>query len=251
MSKNTLYLSVIIPCYNESENLKRGLLNEVFTFLTTLKFSWELIISDDGSSDNCRTFIEAFIQDKKQVSLLKNHHGGKPAAIYQGIQAARGEYILFTDMDQSTPIQELHKILPYLKEYMIVIGSRADRKNFPLYRKIGSKAFKGFRKAILLKDIQDTQCGFKLFHAELLRLLFPKLGFLRKPKDVVGWRVTSFDVELLHLAEVSGHRVKEVLVEWEDRDVTKGKKKSYAKESLEMLVEIIKIKLNDIRGVYK
>jgi dolichyl-phosphate beta-glucosyltransferase len=182
--------------------------------------------------------------------MVKNQHGGKPAAIYRGIQTARGDYSLFTDMDQSTPIRELSKFLPYLDQYQVVIGSRIRRKSFPLYRRVGSKFFQMIRQTILLPGIHDTQCGFKVFKTSLARELFPQLGVFRSKTAVNGWKVTSFDIELLHLAERRKLEIKEVAVDWEDRDLAKDKNKNYLNESKEMLIEILKVKWNDLKGLY-
>ncbi|MGE5582610.1 MAG: glycosyltransferase [Bacillota bacterium] len=251
MAENAIFLSVIIPCYNESENLAGGVLDEVYAFLDTLDFAWELIISDDGSSDNSRGLAQKFAAGRDRVFLLKNSHGGKPAAIYAGILKARGEYLLFSDLDQSTPMKELRKFIPYLREFDAVIGSRIERKNFPWYRRIGSQVFKSLRKMLLLKKIDDTQCGFKAFKTGLIREIFPKLRAVQKKGKAQGWKVTSFDVELLHLIEIRHKRIKEVPVEWEDRDLAKGKNRKYLKESWEMLLEILRVKVNDWRGFYK
>lgn len=248
---NKPYLSVVIPCYNESENLQKGVLNEIYEFLKNQKFVWEVIISDDGSTDDSRELTEKFIRDKKGFRLIENIHGGKPSAIWGGIKDAQGQYVLFTDMDQSAPIGEVLKLIPFFNRYEVVIGSRGtERKNFSLFRKIGSAVFRAIRKIILLKDIDDTQCGFKAFRTDVAKKIFPKLQFFKKEKEVKGWKVTSFDVELLFIAEKLGYKIKEVSIEWQDRDVSKGKKKSYLKESKEMLGQIIRVKINDIRGLY-
>jgi dolichyl-phosphate beta-glucosyltransferase len=136
-------------------------------------------------------------------------------------------------------------------DYDVVIGSRADRKNFPLYRRMGSRLFRLVRQALLLRQIKDTQCGFKLIRTKLAHRLFPRLEFFHKNQTVQGWTVTSFDVELLHLVKRDGKGIKEVLVAWEDRDLAKGKQKSYLKESGEMLKQIFRIKWNDILGKYR
>jgi len=248
---NKPYLSVVIPCYNESENLQKGVLNEIYEFLKNQKFVWEVIISDDGSTDDSRELTEKFIRDKKGFRLIENIHGGKPSAIWGGIKDAQGQYVLFTDMDQSAPIGEVLKLIPFFNRYEVVIGSRGtERKNFSLFRKIGSAVFRAIRKIILLKDIDDTQCGFKAFRMDVAKKIFPMLQFFKKEKEVKGWKVTSFDVELLFIAEKLGYKIKEVSIEWQDRDVSKGKKKSYLKESKEMLGQIIRVKINDIRGLY-
>ncbi|MGE5605904.1 MAG: glycosyltransferase [Bacteroidota bacterium] len=246
-----IVLTIVIPCYNEQINLEHGVLEEVYSFLQTLKLSWELIISDDGSTDSSKDLVKKFLGDKKNLCLLENPHGGKPAAILAGVNQARGEYLLFTDMDQSTPLRELEKLLPYLNSYDVIIGSRLDRKNAPFYRQIGSAVFKQIRKLILLSKINDTQCGFKMFRTSLVREVFPKLDFFKVNTVVRGWRVTSFDVELLHIMQRRGIAIKEVTVDWEDRDRNQFKPKGYVRESLEMLKEVIKVKYNDLQGKYR
>lgn len=246
-----IYLSVVIPCYNETENLQRGVLDEVNDFLTKQEFSWEVIIADDGSTDESREIIERQIKNKEHFRLIENPHGGKPSAVWGGIKNSGGEYVLFTDMDQSTPIKEILRLTPYFKEYKVVIGSRGmERENFSILRKIGSSVFRIVRKLMMLRDIDDTQCGFKAFRTDVAQKIFPMLQFFKEEKTVKGWKVTSFDVELLFIAEKLGFKVKEVPVEWKDRDVAKGKKKSYLKESKEMLMQILRVKLNDLRGLY-
>lgn len=248
---NEIFLSVVIPCYNEKENLQRGVLDEVNDFLTGQKFSWEVVISDDGSTDESKGIISEQIKNKENFRLVENSHGGKPAAVWSGIRSAAGQYVLFADMDQSTPIKEVLKLIPFFERYEVVIGSRGmERENFSILRKIGSNVFRVFRKTLMLRDINDTQCGFKAFKTEVAKRIFPMLQFFKKENVVKGWKVTSFDVELLFIAEKFGYKIKEVPVGWKDRDVAKGKKKSYLKESKEMLMQILRVKLNDMRGLY-
>jgi dolichyl-phosphate beta-glucosyltransferase len=249
-----IYFSVIIPCYNEEENLKRGALDEVWRYLKEQPYSWEVIISDDGSLDNSFQLAAEFSKRHLGFRVLKNKHGGKPWAVWKGIEAARGEIILFTDMDQSTPIKESAKLLPWFKkDYDIVIGSRGKvRKDAPLLRKLMSFGFLTFRRIFLLPDIIDTQCGFKMFRRKVALEVFPKLQFFQEiGKEVRGWKVSAFDVEVLFIAKKWGYKVKEVLVEWQDRDIAKGKKKNFLKESKEMAKEIFRVKINDLRGRYK
>ena len=93
------FLSVIIPCYNEEENIKTGSLVSVRDFLEKQKYSWEVIVSDDGSTDHSRELVEKQIDKWRNFRLLKNPHGGKPSALLYGIKASSGKYVLFTDMD--------------------------------------------------------------------------------------------------------------------------------------------------------
>jgi dolichyl-phosphate beta-glucosyltransferase len=251
-----IYLSVIIPCYNESENLERGVLKEVWKYLHEQKYTWEVIISDDGSTDKSKELSEKYINDLKGFRILKNPHGGKPSTLLYGINSAKGKYVLFSDMDQSTPISEVSKLLPFLNQgYKVVIGSRGlTRKDFPLYRKLGAYAFSTMRRILILPEIVDTQCGFKLFDIKLLKKYFEKLDFFRNKGERKGWIVSSWDVEFLHMVKKSGEKIKEVQVDWTDRDESKGKGSplgKYIKESKEMLLQIMRVKINDLRGLYQ
>ena len=250
-----LFLTVIIPCYNEEANLKRGVLEGIYEYLKNVDFTWEVIVSDDGSTDKSLELASEISSDLKHFRVLNNPHGGKPSALNYGIKNAKGEYILFTDMDQSTPIEELDKLLPYIKEgFDAIIGSRGmDRKNFPFYRKLGSFVFATFRKFFLLSGINDTQCGFKLFKKSTLTKTFSQLEFFRRKKQVRGWTVSSYDVELLHLIEKIGGKIMEVKVVWKDEDTSVSKGGSlqrYFKESLDMVKQILRVKFNDIKGEY-
>jgi dolichyl-phosphate beta-glucosyltransferase len=247
-----IYLSVVVPCYNEAENLRRGVLEEMQAYLGQQSYPYEVLISDDGSTDDSREVVRQHLGDKPAFRLLENPHGGKPSAVWYGIQAARGEIVLFTDMDQSTPIDQLGKLLPlFAQGYGVVIGSRGrGRENFSLLRQLGSAVFRNFRRLFLLRGITDTQCGFKALRTSVARTLFPQLDAIRRRTMVSGWKVTAFDVELLFLAERAGQRIGEVEVDWANRDVARGKGKSYLAESKEMATQILRITLNEWRGVY-
>src|SRR3989344_2229087 len=208
-----VYLSVVIPCYNEKENLKRGVLFEIKEYLDKQTFNWEVIISDDGSKDGSADLIESQIKAFSGFRFIKNSHGGKPFAIWHGIKESVGKYILFTDMDQSTPIVELSKLIPFVKKDCdAVIGSRG-----------------------------------------LIRKTFPRLEFFKKEKKREGWNVTSYDVELLHIIKKMCFCISEVNVLWEDKDISESKggyMRRYLKESWEMLGQILRVKLNDLKGEY-
>jgi dolichyl-phosphate beta-glucosyltransferase len=248
-----IFLSVVIPCYNEEANLKRGVLGEVNDYLQKQKYSWEVIISDDGSTDKSKDLAEKFAKSNQGFRLLKNQHGGKPYAVWQGIKKARGQIVLFTDMDQSTPSREIEKLLPYFKKnYDVVIGSRGwKRTGAPFYRQIAAFIFLQVRRLLLLPEIIDTQCGFKAFKTKVAQELFSKLSVLKNWQEASGWRVTAFDVELLFLAKKKGYRIKEVPVLWRDEDVALGKNKSFVKESRQMLEQIINVRRQERRGEYE
>lgn len=247
------FLTVVIPCYNEEKNLEKGIFREIENYLKKQKYSSEVIISDDGSTDKSRELIKKFIKNRKNFRLLENKHAGKAFAVKSGIQQAKGGVVLFTDMDQSTPISEVEKLLPYLEEgFDIVIGSRGKvRKNAPLYRQVAAIVFRLLRKLFILKNIDDTQCGFKMFRTQVAKNLFKQLLVFKEKKKVKGWRVSAFDIELLFLAERLGYKIKEVPVFWEDKDVAFGKKRNFFKESWQMFQEIIRVRLNEFFGRYQ
>ena len=256
-SNSEIKLSIIIPCWNEQRNLENGVLDEIQQFLADQTFSWEVIIVDDGSTDESRALIEAAIDGVDGYTLLSIPHGGKPVAVWAGIQHAQGDIVLFTDMDQSTPINELANLLPYYSEgYDVVIGSRGTaREGTSLMRKMGSFVFLNFRRLFLLRSISDTQCGFKSCRRDAAMATFPHLQYFTQETETAGWKVSAYDVELLYLLDRSGYRIKEVVVEWRNRDMseTKGNEGEiarYMKESLEMVREIQRVKLNQLRGVY-
>ena len=167
------FLSVIIPAYNEEINLKRGVLNSVNDYLKKQKFSWEVIILDDGSHDNTISSVESFIASHSDFSLKKEPHRGKGGTIIAGESVANGEYVLFTDMDQSTPMDQFDKFLPKLtKDFDVVIGSRNGRPGQPLIRKIMAYGLVTLRTIILRLPFRDTQCGFKVFKKEAAEKIF-------------------------------------------------------------------------------
>jgi len=244
------FLTIVIPCYNEEKNLKRGVLDQVDKYLKKQDYISKVIISDDGSTDKSRAIIEKFVKYHPRFKLLKNKHAGKPYAVKAGVMKAKGEIVLFTDMDQSTPLKEIEKLLPYFKkDFDVVIGSRGTvRKKAPWYRKILAKGFLFIRRLLVLRNIVDTQCGFKSFKNNVARDLFRSLKIYGpQEKEVKGGRVTAFDVELLFLAEKKSYKIAEVPVEW---SYEAAKRVNYLKESILMAKEIFRVRINDWRGLY-
>lgn len=248
-------ISVIIPCYNEESNLKRGVLSQVSDYLKKQKYNWEVVVCNDDSTDKSLKLVQNFCSKNKNFKVLDLPHGGKPSAVWGGIQAAKYPIVLFTDMDQSTPLKEVSKLLPYFDQnYDIAIGSRGlVRQGNSLLRRIGGPVFLSLRRLVLLKNIIDTQCGFKAIRTKVAKEIFPHLQAIKNKNNSAGWRVSAFDVELLFIAQKLGYKIKEVGVNWRDEDTssTKGDTVSrYKKESIQMIQEIIRIKSNDIKGVY-
>lgn len=245
-------VSVIIPCFEEMANLQKGVLEKVSSYLRKNHSSYEVVIVDDGSKDGSVEFIEKFLKEDKNFRLVKNKHLGKAGAVTTGMLQAKGEYVLFTDMDQATPIDEMEKLLPHFKKgFDVVIGSRSTkRQGSPFIRLIISRANIILRKIIVgIPDISDTQCGFKMFKYDAAQDLFKKINIIHNNfKAISGSSVSSgFDVELLYIAEKAGYKIKEVPVRWlyvETRRVNP------VKDSVEGVLELVRIKRNAISGKY-
>ncbi len=245
-------LSIVIPNFNEKENLQRGVLEQVYQYLKKVSYSYEVIISDDGSTDGSLDMVEKFSRSHQGFRVVPNSHGGKAKAVWGGIKVAKGEIVLFTDMDQSTPLAEIEKLLPWFdRGYDVVFGSRGKaRANFPKHRQLASSIFRLFRGIFLLRHVTDTQCGFKAFRTSVAKKIFPKLSVLSGDKQSRGWTVSAFDVELLFLAEKYGHKLKEIDVSWKNEDTSTQKNRRFFKESVDMLKQILQVKINDLTGKY-
>ena len=245
-------VTILVPNYNEMENVKRGVLDHIASYLKRQSYPYEVIISDDGSTDLSVATIKEFVHLHPEFRLILNPHEGKPYALRSGINAAKGQYVLLSDMDQSTPITELSKLLPWTtKGFDVVIGSRgAKRVDSTVVRQLASIIFLLIRRLILLPEIHDTQCGFKLMNTALARHIFRHMRLFGRTNNAVGWRVTAYDVELLHVAKKLGAHIKEVRVVWRNEDTATGKSRNFVKESLEMLLEIIRVRVNDTLGKY-
>lgn len=244
-------LSVVIPQYNELKNLRAGVLQSVNDYLSKQSYDWEVIIIDDGSTDDSAQETEQIIKDLKGFRQIKAQHGGKPASTARGVEEAIGDWILLADMDQSTPISEVEKLFRYTGEYDVVIGSRGKRRNdASILRKTAGFIFSTYRRLLVLSHIVDTQCGFKLFKKEVIKKYFPLLGSLLKTR-VKGWSVSAYDVELLFMINKGGYKIKEVSVAWKDEDISNTKDRKFVKESLDMIKQILTVQINNIRGKYK
>ncbi|MBI3379784.1 glycosyltransferase [Candidatus Gottesmanbacteria bacterium] len=245
-----IYLSVIIPCYNEERNLRLGALENVAHFLSKKDYTYEVIVVDDGSTDESKKLINQFISDDPKFKLLSREHKGKAGTVIAGVKEAKGEYILFTDLDQATPMSQLDLFLPYFKKgFDLVIGSRnTKRRGAPLTRIAMARGFMILRNIILNLGVNDTQCGFKAFSKICAKNIFSKLKVFNLQNPVSGSTVTAgFDVELLYIAKLLGYKIAEVPVEWhyqETRNV------SPIRDSLEGLIDLIKIRINSMNGVY-
>ncbi len=228
-------LSVVIPCYNEEARLPRTL-DQVERYLEAHGSDYEVILVDDGSTDGTRRVMEdgAAANPRVRVCVLPLNRG-KGRALAEGVAIARGSEILVTDADLSTPIDELEKLQAELdKGVGVAIASRALRGSRveisqPFYRVLMGKAFNLIVQALLLPGIWDTQCGFKLFRADVAREAFAGLS-----TDGFG-----YDPEVLYRAKRRGVRIAEVPVVWRNSAPTKV---SPIRSSLDMFRHVVRVR---------
>ncbi len=237
------FLSIIIPAYNEAERIPKTLL-DIDKRLDQAEFSYEIVVVNDGSKDKTAEIVTNLQKVVRNLSLINNKNNqGKGGVVAQGMLAAKGSIRLFTDADNSTSIDQVEKFFPYFKQgYDVVIGSRSVKEadltvKQPFYRQLLGRLGNLVIKILLVPGINDTQCGFKAFTEEAAIKIFPQL-------TIKGW---GFDIEVLTLARLMGFRIKEVGIRWINDPNSKVKASSY----LEVLSEVIKIKLNIWRKKYK
>lgn len=239
-----VYLSIVIPAYNESKRIPATLAG-VLDYTASLGKSCEVVVVDDGSSDGTASLVEEIGRNAPSIRVLRNvPNAGKGAAVRKGMLAARGERMLFTDADLSAPIAEAARLFEALEAgYDVAIGSRALRREWigvhqSAMRETAGKLFNFFTRLFTGLNFRDTQCGFKAFRREAAQAIFAA-------QRIDGW---GFDVEALYLARKFGFRVKEVAVHWNHAEASKI---SPFGDGLRMAAELLKIRWNDWRGRYE
>ena len=205
-------LSVVIPAYNEAKRFSPHI-QSVLTYLHANFPAFELLIVDDGSTDQTAEIVRAALADEPRARLISYRpNRGKGYAIRTGVLASQGASVIFLDADLSTPVDEIPRALAALQQADIVVGSRAlpdsdIRVRPPLYRRLATFIFDTLKHLMVgLWHISDTQCGFKAFRGPVARALFA-LGQVDR---------FMFDVEILYLAERAGLRLYELPVRWAD-----------------------------------
>ncbi len=245
--------SVIIPAYNEATRIASTLAT-VHTYLADQDFDFEIIVVNDGSTDETREISELVAQQHNSIRVLDLPHGGKAVAVRHGIEAARGDLIAFSDADLATPIQTLSVFRTAIEDgYDLAIGSRegagAKRVGEPLFRHIMGRAFNLMVRALVLPGVQDSQCGFKLFSREAAQTILPNLRLYsatdapqsREPK------VTAFDVELLVVARRQGLRIAIIPVTW---TFGENSKVNPFRDTINNVRDVFTVKWHDLRGRY-
>ncbi len=229
-----MYLSVIIPAYNEEKRLP-DTLRDMHAVLSSADFEYEIIVVSDGSKDGTVRIAEELAGEIRGLRVIGNaENHGKGWVTKQGMREARGAWRLFTDADNSTTMREFKKLQPYLTDgYGAVFGSRALPGSVlhppqPWYRRIPGKIGNLIIQALVLPGIRDTQCGFKCFSASAAEAVFPKM-------KTSGW---GFDVEALALTKRAGFKLKEIPIEW--RNDTRSTLEAGA--YISTLIEVAKIR---------
>lgn len=247
---SNIKLSVIIPAYNAEDIITSGVLEQVDEYLSKQKYSYEVIVVDDGSSDKTVEAAENHIKNKKNFTLLKNTHGGKAITVMTGLLASKGEISVFTDIDQATPLKEIEKFFPEFEQgYDIVIASRKERKGAPPVRKLAGWTFSLLRNIILGLPFRDTQCGFKAFNRRTIDEIFPKMLSRWKNMKVSGAAVNAgFDVEMLFIAKSKDLKIKEVDVNWQHGGDAKVR---LVKDAIEAIKDLFRIRFSHMNGTYK
>jgi dolichyl-phosphate beta-glucosyltransferase len=234
-------LSIVIPAYNEAHRLPASL-ELARAFLNAGGLSAEVVVVDDGSEDGTASVVEEAQRGWPTLTLLRQAHAGKGAAVRLGVSRAQGEQIALADADFSMPITEFRRFMPdALGEYDIAIASReapgARRYGEPEYRHIMGRIFNWLVQRLLLPGIEDTQCGFKFLRRAVAQDIIRQL-------TIDGW---GFDVELLYIARRHGYQIREIGIPWR---YGSDSRVSPVRDTLTMIRDIGTVWRNSRKGHY-
>jgi glycosyltransferase involved in cell wall biosynthesis len=239
-------LSIVIPAYNEEKRLP-STLDQVIAFLRQSSYSpFEVIVVDDGSRDGTAEVALAAARRHAEIRLLQNPgNRGKGYSVRQGMLEARHEWVLFSDADLSAPIEEVTKLFEAIDRTgaAVAIGSRAVDRSLigthqSVFREVAGRFFNLMVQLGTGLRLWDTQCGFKLFRADAARAVFERLQLLR----------FGFDVEALFIARKHGFKTVEVPVRWNH---VEGTKVNMFSDSLDMFLDIARVRVHQMRGRYQ
>lgn len=248
----SISVTLIIPCYNEENNILKGVIDSVGNYTRHHSHIKEVLIIDDGSTDRSVKLIRnKYLDMFPKLRLVENRHQGKAIAVITGMEQATSDYIIFTDADLATPLDEIEKIIDKFEAgENVVIGSRAGRrKGAPLTRKIQAKGFMILRNLLMgLKGITDTQCGCKGFKREVALEIIRKLQIFTHDREVEGASVSAaFDLEFLFVARKLGYAIIEVPVKWHHAET---KNVSLWKDSIETISDLVRMRMYELQGKY-
>jgi dolichyl-phosphate beta-glucosyltransferase len=242
MPERATFLSVVVPAYNESDRIVPTLA-KLSGYLSRQPYTSEVLVVDDGSEDDTTDLVERFGADEPRVRLVRAPHRGKGGAVKRGMLEATGDFRFLCDADLSMPVDELAKFLPgdAPEGVDVAIGSReaagARRYEEPWLRHLMGRVFNLLVRVVAVRGISDTQCGFKCFNRRAADLVFPR-------QRMNGF---GFDVEVLFIARKHGLRLFEVPIDW--YHVPKSKVDPY-RDTIRMVSETLRVRLNDLRGRY-
>jgi glycosyltransferase involved in cell wall biosynthesis len=236
-------LSIVIPAYNECARIE-GTLERVMGCIQERGWDAEVLVVDDGSTDETVTVVQRWMERHERLHLVKNRgNRGKGYSVRNGLLQAAGDIVMFTDADLYAPMQEAERLFAAIDAGAdVAIGSRwLDKQkqtvHQPLYRRFFGRCFNKVTKLVMGLPFQDTQCGFKAFRREAAQTIF-------RLQTIERW---GFDPEILFIARKLKHSIVEVPVTWGHDERSRM---SYLKDGMKMLEEMAQIRANSLRGRY-
>jgi dolichyl-phosphate beta-glucosyltransferase len=232
-------VSVVIPAFNEEEDIVDSV-GKITAYMRSQGLSYEVVVVDDGSSDGTYRIVDGL--DDENVRVLKNEVNlGKGYSVRKGVLEAKYEWVLFSDADLATPMEELGEFLKH-SDYDVIFGSRClPDSNIivhqPRYRELMGHVYNILTQLLVVSGFRDMQCGFKLFKREAAQAVFSK-------QRLNGF---GFDVEVVYLARKYGYRLLEYPVTWRHRQETKV---NMLKAPSTMFMDLVRIRLNNLTGKY-
>lgn len=239
--KGEVFLSLVIPVFNEEKRIKKGITHAII-YLSKQSYTWEIIIIDDGSKDKTLKLAKSLLKNYRHSIFTHPKNQGKGAAIRDGMLLAKGNYLVFSDIDFSTPITELPKLIHTLKNCDVAIGVRRHPKSQvlvhqPKLRELLGQVFTLLTNVIATPGIYDVTCGFKGFQKSAAKKIF-------SAGKINAW---AFDAENLFLARKYGFKIVQVPVVWADNSATKVK---MMKDGVMAFADLTKIRFFDLLKAY-
>ena len=235
------FISIVIPVYNEEKRIHL-FLPRVIEYVLHRDFSCEIVIVDDGSTDRTVAVVENLLNSQlpgKYKIIRLSQNAGKGAAIRKGMPEATGEFIFFIDADGSTSIEEIDRFIPHFSDEVdIYIARRTLKQKAPFKRKFCGYGYILLANFLLRLGVSDITCGFKCYRKRCVQAIFSR-------QRLNNW---SFDAENIFVARKYGYRIKEIAVAWKH---TGGSKVRVFRNVIACGLDLLRIKLNDLKGLYR